>query len=82
MSQFAAMVAPAWLDELRFAPGPPWHAMGTRALDEATWPAPDPADLARKAELLRERHDVVVAALPVSEQAATEAAALVGAADV
>ena len=56
MSQFAPMVVPTWLDELALAAGPPWHAMGTRALDEPGWPPPDPADLERKAELLRDRH--------------------------
>jgi hypothetical protein len=82
MSQFAAMVAPAWLDELPLAPGPPWHAMGTRALDEPAWPAPDPAELRYRAELLRDHHDVVAAARPGSEAAATEAAALVGTDDL
>ena len=31
------MNAPAWLDELSLGAGPPWHAMGTRALDEVEW---------------------------------------------
>jgi hypothetical protein len=58
--------APAWLDELSLAPGPPWLAMGTRGLDPAAWLIADDnrdADLALKAELLATRHDEVFAAL-------------------
>ena len=29
--------APAWLDELRLEPGPPYQAMGTHALDLVDW---------------------------------------------
>jgi hypothetical protein len=56
----------AWLDELQLAPGPPYWAMGTRALDERAWLLTDEdhaRDLADKARLLEERHDEVFAAL-------------------
>ncbi|MCU1484242.1 MAG: hypothetical protein JWN67_988 [Actinomycetia bacterium] len=85
MSQFAAMSAPAWLDELPLAPGPPWHAMGTRALEERDWLVVDgdrDEQLAYKRDLLAAHHDVVAVARPGSEAAASEAAALVGAPDL
>lgn len=72
--------APRWLDELQLEPGPPWHGMGTRALDTADWLLVDDerdAQLDRKRDLLTSaRHDVI-AALPGSEPAAAESAALV-----
>jgi hypothetical protein len=74
------VTAPGWLDELQLEPGPPWHAMGTRALDERPWLVVDAGrdeELARKRLLLDERHDVVVAARPGSEAVAAEAAGLV-----
>ena len=77
------MTAPAWLDELQLAPGPPWHAMGTRALDERPWLLVDERrddELARKRRLVDARPDVVVAATPGSEGAAAEVAAAVAAA--
>ncbi len=58
--------APAWLDELPLAPGPPWLAMATRGLDTAEWLVADDdrdRDLVRKQVLLAERHDEVFAAL-------------------
>ena len=79
------MAAPAWFDELVLEPGPPWHAMGTRALDPSAWLVVDgerDAQLARKRRLLAEHHNVVAGALPGSEAACAEAAALVGAADL
>ena len=69
-----------WLDDLQLAPGPPWHAMGTRALDEARWLVVDEhrsADLEAKRRLVDERPDVVVASIPGSEEAEAEAAAVV-----
>ena len=63
------MDAPAWLDELDLSPGPPWLAMGTRALAVSPF-APDAdgvRDLATKAALLRERHDEVFAAIDSDE---------------
>lgn len=80
----AAGLIPGWLDELAPAPGPPWHAMGTRALDPAGWLVADDrreVELAEKRRLLAEAHDVVVAAVPgpVVAEAASEAAALVSA---
>jgi hypothetical protein len=74
------MTAPPWLDELQLGPGPPWHAMGTRALDQRSWLVVDAArdeDLARKRALLEDRHDVVAAARPGSDAVAAEAARLV-----
>ena len=75
-----AVPAPEWLDELHLEPGPPWHAMGTRALDPAVWLVVDghrDDELAAKRRLLAERHDAVAAAVPGSEAAAAEAALLV-----
>ena len=72
-----------WLDELQPSPGPPWHAMGTRALDAAGWLLVDEhlaADLAAKRRLVDERPDVVVASMPGSEEADAEAAAAISAA--
>lgn len=77
--------APAWLDELGFEPGPPWHAMGTRALAEDRWLLVDERrtdELARKRALLDTAHDVVSAHLPgdAAGDAAREAADVVAAA--
>lgn len=72
--------APDWLDELVLRPGPPFHHMGLRAVDEADWLVVDdrrPAELAEKARLLDEPHDEVFAALPGTEAAGAEALALV-----
>ncbi|HUP87487.1 MAG TPA: DUF3445 domain-containing protein [Acidimicrobiales bacterium] len=76
---------PPWLDELQLTPGPPWHPMGTRALDESQWLIADEArtdELRAKARLVRERPDAVVASCggPAVRAAEAEAAALVGAA--
>jgi len=79
-----AVAAPDWLDELHLDPGPPWHAMGTRALDEASWLLVDDErddQLAEKRRLLADHHDVVAGALPGSEAAAEEAARLVAGVD-
>jgi hypothetical protein len=67
--------APAWLDEVPLRPGPPWLAMGTHALDLRRWLLVDErrrSELDLKATLLAERHDLVVAALPGSDEAAAE----------
>jgi hypothetical protein len=72
-----------WLDELQLAPGPPWHAMGTRALEEARWLVVDERrdeELACKRQLIDERADAVVASLPGSEVADAEVADAVAAA--
>src|SRR4051794_18256043 len=72
--------APDWLEELQPAPGPPWHAMGTRALAAASWLLPDPAQVASKGELLRTVRDVVsghLAGRPDVDDAAAEAARVV-----
>lgn len=76
-------VAPGWLDELDVRSGPPWHAMGTRALDESSWLLADDErvdQLALKRALLAEVHDDVVASLPGAEAAAQETAELIAAA--
>lgn len=78
------MTAPAWLDELSFVPGPPWHSMGTRALAPA-WPrdAGDdvPAQLEAKRSLLAEHRDVVSVRLdrPDVDAAEREVSRVVGA---
>lgn len=72
--------APGWLDELVLRPGPPFHHMGLRTVDEADWLVVDerrPAELAEKRRLLDERHDEVFGALPGTEAAGAEALALV-----
>ena len=79
----AAGDAVAWLDELQLAPGPPWHAMGTRALEESAWLVADErrfAELVAKRRLVDEHRDVVVAFLPGSEDAGAEGAAAISAA--
>ena len=71
---------PGWLDELHFAVGPPWHAMGTRSLPEQDWLIADGSraeELALKDRLLRSARDEVSVCLPGAEAAATEAAELV-----
>ena len=75
---------PSWLDELQLIPGPPWHAMGTRSLDDAGWlMADDQRDiqLADKRRLLTAVPEVVSAGLPgpVVQDAAAEAAELLSA---
>ena len=59
-----------WLDELQLAPGPPWHAMGTRALDASRWLVADEcrdAELAIKRRLVEQRPEVVIASLGGNE---------------
>ncbi|MEO6318333.1 MAG: DUF3445 domain-containing protein [Acidimicrobiales bacterium] len=79
------MTAPAWLDELAPAPGPPWLGMGTRNLAAADWLIADAdrdRDLVRKAVLLDARHAEVFAALdsPAVNAASIEVLELVVAA--
>lgn len=72
--------APDWLDELVLRPGPPFHHMGLRAVDEADWLVVDDRredELAEKARLLSERHDEVFAALPGTDAAGAEALGLI-----
>lgn len=72
--------APDWLDELVLHPGPPFHHMGLRAVDEADWLVVDDRredELAEKARLLSERHDEVFAALPGTDAAGAEALGLI-----
>lgn len=70
-----------WVAELGLDRPAPWPAMGVRA-DPSPWPAPaDPALLELRRTLLRE-HPGCAGALPGSEPAAAEAAALAGAVDL
>ena len=65
----------AWLDELWLEPGPPYLAMGTRALKLENWlVVNDECDfyLAQKAALLEADHSSVFAAMPGSEEAGAE----------
>jgi len=58
--------APEWLDELDLRPGPPWLALGTRALADGRWLLADgdlERDLHRKAEILAAHPDDAFAAL-------------------
>ncbi|HEX2851010.1 MAG TPA: DUF3445 domain-containing protein, partial [Acidimicrobiales bacterium] len=69
-----ASAPPAWLDELRLEPGPPWHSMGTRGVAGGWRPDPDPEQVARKRAVLdAHRDDVVV--LPDDRAAECGAAA-------
>lgn len=84
-AEVASTGAPGWLDELQLIPGPPWHAMGTRSLDDAGWPLADDqhdTQLAEKRRLLRTVPDVVSASLPgtIVQAATAEAAEVVSAA--
>lgn len=72
-----------WLDELQLAPGPPWHAMGTRALEASAWLLVDEhrdAELDRKRKLIDERREIVVAATPGTQDAEAELVDLIRAA--
>ena len=72
----ATEAAPAWLDELSFEPGPPWHAMGTRALSDDAWLIVDDErdeQLALKRQLLADARDVVAAAVPGADDVCDEA---------
>jgi hypothetical protein len=74
-------IPPAWLDELRLEPGPPFQVMGTRVLDPDAWLVVDAdrdAQLARKRELIRDHRDVVVALLPAVTAPSEELRGLVG----
>lgn len=76
--------APSWLDELQLIAGPPWHAMGTRSLDDAPWLMADDqrdSQLAEKRRLLGTIPDVISASLPTLtvQAAAAEAAEVVSA---
>jgi dimethylamine monooxygenase subunit A len=80
MSSAATGSGPRWLDELDLRPGPPWVALGTRALaadrlgGDPRFVADDDHDaqLAEKARLLAERRDALVAVLPSARAAADE----------
>jgi len=64
-----------WLDELRLDPGPPYLAMGTRALDLDRWLVVDgdlAADVAYKRELIAGRRDTVIGHVAGSEVASRE----------
>ncbi|MEL6981949.1 MAG: DUF3445 domain-containing protein [Actinomycetota bacterium] len=70
----------SWLDEINLDPGAGWLAMGTRALGSRPWLVVDDrrrAELALKAQLVRDRHDEVFAARPGSELASAETLSLV-----
>lgn len=76
-----AVTAPGWLQELSLGTaGPPWLAMGTSRVDEASWLLPDDdreGEVAERHRLLRDCHDEVFAALPGTEAAGREALDLV-----
>lgn len=74
--------APDWFDELALRPGPPWHSMGVRALDEAGWLVVDDrfeAELALKARLSAEDPPAVFLAEAGTEDPGREVLGLVGA---
>lgn len=71
---------PAWLDEIRFEPGPPFSTMGTHSLSLDDWLIVDhqrDEHLAYKAELLERARPAVFAALPGSEDASAELLAVI-----
>jgi len=78
--------APAWLDELSLGAGPPWHAMGTRALDEGEWLLPPDVDAREQLHLKRNLLDTAAEVVSATchsagaEDAVQEAAELVAAA--
>lgn len=64
---------PGWFDELELRPAPPFHRVGTHAVDEDGWLVPDSAramELALRARLIDERRETVFACLPSAEHAA------------
>lgn len=72
--------APDWLDELARKPGPPWHAMGVRALDDAGWLVVDDrfgAEVALKHELAARDLPAVFLAEPGTDGAGREVLAMV-----
>ena len=76
----AATPPPAWLDELRLEPGPPYSKMGTHSLSLDEWLVVDEqrdADLAAKHDLLEHSDPIVFAAEPGSEAPADELLGLV-----
>lgn len=71
---------PDWLDELELRPAPPFHRMGTHALDLDDWFVVDglrESELALRSRLLDERQDAVFAALASAAEASEETLALV-----
>ncbi len=69
------MTVPAWLDDLRLEPGPPYSTMGTHALALAEWLVVDhlrDEQLAYKARLIETVRPIVFAAEPGSSEAAQE----------
>jgi dimethylamine monooxygenase subunit A len=73
---------PGWLDELSLEPGPPWLAMGTRALGPEGWLLPDAdqdRDLCWKADILATHPQDAFGAVdsPVVAAASREVLALV-----
>lgn len=80
MTERDATPWPAWLDELRLEPGPPYQTMGTRALDLDQWFLVDDhrdAELAQKRELLAQRRDLVMAVTEEARGACVEVRDLV-----
>lgn len=71
---------PGWLDELELRPAPPFHRVGTHAVDDDGWLLPDAArkmELDLRSRLLDERREIVFACLPSAEAAATDTLGLV-----
>lgn len=71
---------PTWLDELAPVAGPPWHAMGLRALGDRPLLLADAAragELAEKRRLWQARPHEVFAAEAATEEAGAEVLALV-----
>jgi dimethylamine monooxygenase subunit A len=69
-----------WLDELDFRTGPPYHHMGTHALDLDRWFVIDEAremELALRNRLLTEQRDIVFDCLATADDAASEVLELV-----
>jgi dimethylamine monooxygenase subunit A len=71
---------PGWLDELELRGGPPFHHMGTHALDLNDWFVMDEAremELALRRRLLAEQRDVVFGCLASADSAAQETLELI-----
>jgi hypothetical protein len=67
--------APAWFDELDLRPAPPFQHVGTHATGPETWLLADAArdmELALRSRLIDEQGDIVVGALPGTDDASAE----------
>ncbi len=67
----------AWLDELGLGRPVPWPAMGVRA-DDRSWPEPADDEVVELRRTILAAHPECIAALPGSDDAVAEVAAILG----